>query len=87
MFEPGGDNNLAVVLGATNNQNVICEAGTPPSRSACSDIIMHMFANPTRRRFGANLVAPDVRIPLIYKSCKFLTFPHSLCNINQTVAH
>ena len=78
IFEAGGDNNLAVVLGATSDPGVLCTAGLAPSRRACYNIIAHMNATTTRRRFGANLIAPDVPLPFVYKSCKFLTGPRLL---------
>ena len=71
----GGDNNLAVVLGATSNPFVACEEGQAPSRRACSAIVAFMDASLTRRRFGEGLAAPDVRLPFVYKSGKF---PHLL---------
>ena len=77
-LEAGGDNNLAVVLGATSYPGVLCEAGRAPTRRACNQIVGHMDATPTRRRFGANLAAPDVRLPFLSKSCKFLTCSHLL---------
>ena len=87
-LEAGGDNNLAVVLGATSYPGVVCQGGQAPTRRACNDIVFHMDATPTRRRFGANLAAPDVQLPLLYKSCKFLTCPRllNMSDVNGTIA-
>ena len=77
-FEAGGDNNLAVVLGATRYPGVLCQAGQAPSRRACNNIVGLMQASPTRRRFGENLVAPDIGLPFVYKSSMFLACPYLL---------
>lgn len=75
IFEAGGDNNLAVVLGATSYPDVVCEAGRAPTRTACANIIAHMSATLIRQSFGPvhpDLAVPDVKLPFHYTSCKVL---------------
>ncbi len=88
-LEAGGDNKLAVVLGATSYPGVICDAGQAPSRIACNDIVGDMHATVTRRLFGPDLVAPDVKLPLLLTDGEFLTFPrpssYGLSDTNGTI--
>ena len=87
IVKAGGDNKLAVVLGASSYPGVICDAGRAPSRVACNDILSDMNATLTRRLFGPDLVAPNVKLPYLLMSGKLRNCPRlfELSDINGTI--